>query len=147
MLDGGYCVEAAWMADTRTQAQRRKIMQAVRSKDTGPEKIVRALIRKMGYRCHLHAKDLPGSPDLVFRSQCCVIFVHGCFWHLHRCRLGRPPRSNLDFWGPKLRKNSERDIRVSRELRKAGWRVLTIWQCQLRRLSWVENRLRAFLSV
>jgi len=138
--------QSVFMTDTRTRDQRRKIMQAVRTRDTGPEKTVGTLLRNMGYRCMSHAKDLPGSPDFVFRSRSCVIFVHGCFWHLHRCHLGRPPRSNLGFWEPKLHKNRERDTRVARKLRTLGWRVMTIWQCQLDNSSRLQQRIKAFLN-
>jgi DNA mismatch endonuclease (patch repair protein) len=106
-------------------------MRRIKSKDTSPELAVRRLVHAMGFRYRLHGKDLPGSPDLVFRSRKCVIFVHGCFWHLHtRCREGRIPGSRADYWSVKLQGNAARDKKCRAELRKLGWRVLTIWECE-----------------
>lgn len=132
--------------DTRTEEQRRRIMQAVRSRDTGPEMLVRRLLHRMGYRYRLHRKDLPGKPDIVFSSRRKVIFVHGCFWHSHGCSKGRPPKSRLDFWRPKLRENSRRDARNEAALRALGWNVLVIWQCETSDLEALAQRLRRFLG-
>lgn len=118
------------MADTRTPEQRRRIMQAVGTKDTGPEWIVRRLLHKHGYRYRLHPKLLPGKPDIVLRGRKKAIFVHGCFWHAHNCDKGRAPKSKLDYWGPKLAANVERDAKKAGELEALGWSVLTVWQCQ-----------------
>ena len=95
--------------DTRTEEQRRRIMQAVRTRDTGPEMIVRRLLHSLSYRYRLHRNDLPGKPDVAFLSRRKAIFVHGCFWHGHGCPQGRPPKSRLDYWKPKLDGNRERD--------------------------------------
>ena len=134
------------MADTRTKEQRRRIMQAVRSKDTGPEWTVRRLLHRFGYRYRLHRRDLPGKPDLVFASRRKVVLVHGCFWHGHDCRFGRVPTSRLDYWLPKLERNKQRDAEVLAELEVLGWKVLTIWECDLKDLESLAAKLRAFLD-
>lgn len=137
------------MADTLTKAERGKRMSLVRGKHTKPETRVRELLGVMGFRFGLHARDLPGQPDIVFRSRKKVIFVHGCYWHRHAgktCRLARLPKSRLEFWLPKLESNRLRDRRNQRALRSAGWRFLVVWECQLRHKEQLENRLRRFLE-
>jgi DNA mismatch endonuclease, patch repair protein len=124
-------------------------MRAVRGKDTKPEMIVRRLVHGMGYRYRLHRKDLPGKPDLAFGPSRKVVFVHGCFWHRHSdpaCPLARLPKSRLDFWLPKLEGNRRRDIENLDRLERAGWRTLTIWECQLRDMDKVTERVLAFLG-
>src|SRR6185437_5163612 len=121
-------------------------MARVRSKGTRPELKVRSLVFAMGYRYRLHAKELPGRPDLVFRSRRKVIFVHGCFWHRHPdCSLARLPKSRLEFWRPKLEGNRLRDEKVKRALAREGWSVLTVWECQLARPATLEGRIGRFL--
>ena len=132
--------------DTRTEEQRRRIMQAVKSRDTGPEMIVRRLLHRLGYRYRLHRKDLPGKPDVAFVSRRKAIFVHGCFWHGHGCPKGRLPKSRLDYWKPKLNGNRERDRRKEEELRSLGWSVLVIWQCETADLEALARRLLRFLG-
>jgi DNA mismatch endonuclease, patch repair protein len=133
--------------DSLSPADRSKIMARVRSKNSRPEMFVRKLIFALGYRYRLHAKELPGHPDLVFRKLGKVIFVHGCFWHRHaKCALARLPKSRLDFWVPKLEGNKERDRRNVCTLTKAGWKVLTIWECQLKSAENLEVRIRRFLN-
>ena len=134
--------------DTLSPAERSERMSRVRSKDTKPEMVVRKLAHGMGFRYRLHVRKLPGHPDLVFAGRRKVIFVHGCFWHRHgaRCPLTRWPKSKLDFWRPKLEQNRKRDLRNRRALRKLGWRVLVIWECQLANIARLENRLRLFLE-
>lgn len=118
--------------DTLTPEQRSERMARIRSKDTRPELFVRRLVFRLGYRYRLHARDLPGRPDIVFRTRRKVIFVHGCFWHHHvGCRLGRIPKSRLAFWRPKLMQNQKRDKINARLLVRAGWEILELWQCQL----------------
>jgi DNA mismatch endonuclease (patch repair protein) len=124
-------------------------MALVRSKDTGPELTVRRLVHGLGFRYRLHGKDLPGRPDLVFRSKKKVIFVHGCFWHRHGdsgCKLARLPKSRLDFWRPKLEANKKRDNKNRRLLHAEGWEILIVWECELRDLGKIERRIRAFLK-
>src|SRR5580704_9432837 len=108
-------------------------MARVRSKNMRPEMAVRKLVFAMGYRYRLHVRDLPGCPDLVFRPRRKVIFVHGCFWHRHAdCSLARLPKSRLDFWEPKLEGNRQRDEKNNEALAREGWRVLTVWECQVK---------------
>jgi DNA mismatch endonuclease (patch repair protein) len=133
------------MTDTRTKEQRRRIMQSVKDRDTGPEMAVRRLLHRAGYRYRLHAKGLPGSPDIVFPGRRKVVFVHGCFWHGHGCKIGRPPKSKLDYWSAKIVANRERDARKQVELGRLGWSVLTVWQCEIADLDALEAKLRAFL--
>ncbi|WP_419857335.1 very short patch repair endonuclease [Candidatus Palauibacter irciniicola] len=132
--------------DTRTAEQRRWIMQAVKSRDTGPEMVVRRLLHSSGYRYRVHRRDLPGRADVAFLSRRKAIFVHGCFWHGHGCPKGRLPKSRLDYWGPKLNANKERDRRKEEELRSMGWDVLTIWQCETADLEALAGRLHGFLG-
>jgi DNA mismatch endonuclease (patch repair protein) len=121
-------------------------MKSVRTKDTGPEILVRKLLYAMGYRFRLHRKDLPGTPDIVFPSRKKVIFVHGCYWHGHGCNKGRAPKSKLNYWMPKIAKNRERDEKKSTELDLLGWKVLTVWQCELNDIEALGSRLVAFLG-
>jgi len=122
-------------------------MGRVRSRDTKPEMVVRRMVHAMGYRYRLHAKDLPGKPDLAFRSRRKVIFIHGCFWHRHNdCALARLPKSRLDFWLPKLDANRQRDLKNEHALREAGWDVLTIWECELSDMAHLKTRIRGFLD-
>lgn len=122
-------------------------MGRVRSRDTKLEMAVRRMVHAMGYRYRLHAKDLPGKPDLVFRSRGKVVFIHGCFWHRHTdCALARLPKSRLDFWLPKLDANRQRDLKNEHALREAGWDVLTIWECELSDMAQLKTRIRGFLD-
>jgi DNA mismatch endonuclease (patch repair protein) len=108
-------------------------MQAVKSKDTAPEILIRRALHAKGFRFRLHRKDLPGRPDLTFPSRRKVIFVHGCFWHGHNCARGsRVPKSNRDYWIAKIAGNKARDERNQIALETAGWSVLTIWECETR---------------
>jgi DNA mismatch endonuclease (patch repair protein) len=121
-------------------------MSAVRVKNTIPELVVRRLLYRLGYRYRLHAADLPGRPDVVFRKRHCVVFVNGCFWHGHDCPRGNPPSSNVEFWRRKIDKNRERDRGVQKKLENDGWRVLTVWECQTKDQARLESRLRGFLE-
>ena len=122
-------------------------MARVRSVDTKPEMFVRKLIHGMGYRYRLHCRDLPGKPDLVFRSRKAIIFVHGCFWHRHEmCSLARMPKSRVEFWSAKLEGNRLRDARKIAALQASGWRVLIVWECQLKLKEQLAERLRQFLD-
>lgn len=132
--------------DSVTRERRSEIMSRVRSKDTGPEWVVRRLIHRMGYRYRLHRRDLPGTPDLVFAGRRKVVFVNGCFWHGHECALGRMPKSRRGFWIPKIDGNRRRDARKNVALRGMGWRVLTVWECQLTALERLKNKIRRFLD-
>lgn len=126
---------------------RSRIMRAIKSRDTGPEMLVRRLAHRMGYRYRLHRKGLPGRPDLVFPSRKKVVFVHGCFWHQHDCPHGsRLPKSNQDYWLPKLARNKERDEENVAELLAQGWEVLIIWQCETKDLESLQARIWRFLE-
>lgn len=122
-------------------------MSRVHSKSSRPEMLVRRLVFSEGYRYRLHDRKLPGCPDLVFRGRGKVILVHGCFWHRHaNCALARMPKSRLDFWEPKLTANAERDARNKKLLAREGWKVLTIWECQLKDTERLKRTIRRFLD-
>lgn len=117
--------------DVHTQEQRSRNMAAIRSKNTKPEMVVRRLLCEMGIRYRLHRKDLPGKPDIVMPGRKIVILVHGCFFHMHKCRYGQVvPTTNAEFWHTKRSGNADRDKRNVQELRKLGWKVITIWECE-----------------
>ena len=118
--------------DTMTQAQRRMCMQRVQSRDTTPEKMLRSSLHRAGYRYRLHARSLPGKPDIVFPGRRKAIFVHGCFWHSHHCSRGSRPKSNESFWTKKLDTNKRRDAHNRRRLTALGWRSLVLWECEVR---------------
>lgn len=123
-------------------------MANIRGKNTKPEIVVRRLLHKMGYRFRLHRKDLPGTPDIVFPGRKALIFVHGCFWHQHKgCRFAVLPVTRRSFWENKLSGNVSRDRRAVAALRRDGWRVSVVWECQTQRATVLENRLRRFLDV
>lgn len=133
--------------DSLSPTERSEIMARVRSKNSRPELFVRKLVFALGYRYRLHAKDLPGHPDLAFRKLHRVIFVHGCFWHRHAaCALARLPKSRLDFWLPKLEGNKKRDEKNKKALLRDAWKVLTIWECQLKSPERLTGRIRRFLN-
>jgi DNA mismatch endonuclease (patch repair protein) len=120
------------MTDVHTEAQRRRNMSAVRSKDTHPEMLIRRGLHARGFRYSLHHRKLPGHPDLVLRKYNAVVFIHGCFWHGHDCPLFRWPASRADFWRAKIGRNREVDARSALTLTSGGWRILTIWECALK---------------
>src|SRR5262245_15498793 len=135
------------MPDKLSCEERSKNMARVRPKDTAPEFVVRRAAWRLGYRYRLHSKDLPGKPDLVFRARRKIIFVHGCFWHSHlHCKRATKPQSNVEFWDKKLRRNAERDAANLAALEKQGWKVLTIWQCELKDRPLLDRRLKKFLE-
>ena len=133
--------------DTIEPAARAERTRGVRSKNTRPEMVVRSLAHQLGYRFRLHRSDLAGSPDLVFPSRRAAIFVHGCFWHQHDCPRGsRRPSSNAAYWHPKLARNVERDAKAQQQLESDGWRVLVLWECELRDMDRLARRLTNFLN-
>jgi DNA mismatch endonuclease (patch repair protein) len=135
------------MADLFSPRQRSSIMRAVKGKDTSPERIVRRMAHALGYRFRLHVSALPGCPDMVFPCRRKVIFVHGCFWHKHRCKRGdRMPVQNREYWLKKLDANRRRDRRHRAALAKLGYRVLVVWECQIRSPRRLESALRTFLE-
>ncbi|MBI3735277.1 DNA mismatch endonuclease Vsr [Candidatus Sumerlaeota bacterium] len=133
--------------DRLTPNRRSWLMSRVRSRDTIPERVVRSLAHRLGYRFRLHRRNLPGCPDLVFPSRHAIVFVHGCFWHQHpNCRKAGIPKSRKRFWLDKFARNVERDSVARKTLRKLGWRVLTIWACQVRDAERLSTRLTSFLD-
>lgn len=134
------------MTDVLTPAQRSNCMRAIRGAHTKPEIAVRRLVHAMGFRFRLHVRTLPGVPDIVFPRRRAVIFVHGCFWHGHSCKDGRIPQSRPEYWIPKLDGNRRRHKRACAALRRAGWRIITIWECQLSDPIKLGERLSHFLS-
>jgi DNA mismatch endonuclease (patch repair protein) len=135
------------MTDVLTPEQRRRNMSAIRGADTKPERIVRSLAHRLGYRFRLHRRDLPGKPDLVFPSRRKVILVHGCFWHVHECPYGRvKPATNSGFWANKRGQNTARDQRNMAALEAAGWSVLVVWECETRKPEPLARALREFLD-
>lgn len=122
-------------------------MRRVHSKDTTPELLVRKLAHSLGYRYRLHRKDLPGKPDLVFPGKKKIIFVHGCFWHGHKCKRGdRTPKNNRQYWVKKIKGNVERDKKQRDALIASGWSVLTIWECEVRNEDVLKQKLIKFLN-
>ena len=133
--------------DTISPARRSAVMARIKGRNTGPELAVRRLVHGMGYRFRLHRKDLPGRPDLVFSPRKKVIFVHGCYWHRHEgCRFAYSPKSNLEFWTTKFSSNVARDRRVEQELAQLGWKVLTIWECEIADAERLRGNLVEFLA-
>ena len=138
------------MVDKISPSKRSLNMSAIKSTGMKPEMLVRSMVHRMGYRFRLHSKDLPGKPDLVFRSRKKAIFVHGCFWHQHRkveCLDGRQPKSNTNYWAKKLARNVERDASNTMELLALGWKVLVLWECEVLGANIaLERRIRQFLE-
>lgn len=136
------------MTDVHSPQQRSFNMSRIRSQDTKPELIVRRIVHRLGYRFRLHQRSLPGTPDIVLASHRKVIFVHGCFWHQHRCRQGKvTPATNAEFWAVKRGANVSRDRRNQLALKNEGWKVLVIWECWTRDVErQVLPRLRKFLE-
>jgi DNA mismatch endonuclease (patch repair protein) len=139
--------ESAWMVDHVEATRRSAIMARVRSRDTGPELIVRRALHALGFRFRLHRRDLPGRPDIVLPRFKMAIFVHGCFWHCHPgCAKAGEPKSRTGYWREKLAGNVERDARVQRELCESGWRVKTVWQCETKDGVQLLARLKELLQ-
>jgi DNA mismatch endonuclease, patch repair protein len=120
------------MVDVVDRKTRSRMMSGIRGKDTKPELFLRSSVHKMGYRYVLGGRKLPGKPDLVFPSRRIVVFVHGCFWHRHRCKYFKWPSSNYEFWRDKIEGNVRRDRRTEVALRKSGWKIIVIWECELK---------------
>lgn len=135
--------------DTLSAERRSENMRRIKSKDTGPEMLVRRMLHAMGYRYRLHVKGLPGTPDVVFRSRRKAIFVQGCYWHGHDdplCKRGRPPKSNLTYWSEKLRRNQERDASNLASLSAMGWKTLVVWECSLQDREALRSILTDFME-
>ena len=143
-----FCTPIQWppVVDSFTPSVRSKIMASVRQKDTAPEMLVRRMLHRLGYRYGLHRRDLPGRPDLVFGRKRKVIFVHGCFWHGHHCRRGRPPTSRVEYWSKKISDNRARDERNVSDLRVNGWEPFIVWECETAAPDSLRRRLIGFLE-
>jgi DNA mismatch endonuclease (patch repair protein) len=127
--------------------KRSAVMARVKARDTTPERIVRRLLWSLGARYRLHARGLPGKPDIVMAGRRLAVFVHGCFWHGHDCARGaRVPKANRDYWLAKVGRNRVRDVDTRARLEAAGWRVETVWECELKDRPALEDRLRAMLA-
>jgi DNA mismatch endonuclease (patch repair protein) len=130
-----------------TREQRSRNMSAIRGKDTKPEIFVRRIAHRLGFRFRLHRRDLPGAPDLVFPRLRKIIFVHGCHWHMHTCRWGCvTPKTNAEFWQTKRTGNVERDKRSQVQLRRSGWRVITVRECETKNVDRITNLIATFLG-
>jgi DNA mismatch endonuclease (patch repair protein) len=134
------------VADPLTPELRSKLMARIGPKNTKPELIVRRMLHSAGWRYRLHRKGLPGTPDIVFGSRKVALFVHGCFWHGHHCRLGRLPKTRPEFWSTKIAGNRARDALKVDQLVERGWRVMTIWQCGLQDSGAALHDIEAFLN-
>ncbi len=136
------------MADIVSRSKRTEIMSSVKQRHTKPEILVRKILHRHGFRFRLHNKKLPGTPDIVLPKHKAVIFVHGCFWHQHEgCRKSRRPTSNVEFWNEKLDKNIARDDQKESELKNSGWKVLTIWDCEIKNENLLIEEVENFLRV
>ncbi len=136
------------MTDKLTPERRSANMSKIRSQDTSPELIVRRLVHGMGYRFRLHVASLPGKPDIVLARLKSIIEVRGCFWHQHPgCIDSHVPKSHKQYWEPKLQRNQRRDKENGRSLRKLGWRVYIVWECETRESTKLSRRIARFLEV
>jgi DNA mismatch endonuclease, patch repair protein len=134
------------MSDVLTSEQRKYNMSRIRNKDTRPEIIVRSAVHRMGFRYKLHDSMLPGKPDLVLKRHKKIIFIHGCFWHMHKCKYGKvKPKTNIEFWENKRLGNVVRDKKNIRALLRTGWRVLVVWECWTKDTSLLKKKLSSFL--
>ncbi|MCH8253219.1 MAG: DNA mismatch endonuclease Vsr [Planctomycetes bacterium] len=132
--------------DVVDKKTRSRMMAAVPQRNSAPELVVRRMAHGMGYRYRLHVRSLPGTPDIVFPRLRKVVFVHGCFWHRHRCKRATTPATRRRFWLTKFEQNKARDRRNLRDLRRQGWKVIVVWECWTRRPDWLAKRLRVFLA-
>jgi DNA mismatch endonuclease, patch repair protein len=125
---------------------RLRVMRSIRKTDTSPEIAVRRIIHRLGFRYRLHVRELPGTPDIVLPRARKIVLVHGCFWHQHAgCPLARLPRGRPEYWLPKLARNRQRDQASEKALAALGWRVLVIWECQIRKTEQLRENLKSFL--
>lgn len=136
------------MTDSLSPERRSQNMRQIRAKDTSPEMTVRRIVHGMGFRFRLHVASFPGKPDIVLPRLKRIIEVRGCFWHQHPgCIDSHIPKTRIEYWGPKLERNQQRDAENLKSLKALGWKVLTIWECQVRDQRRLERQLRRFLGV
>ena len=132
------------MVDSLSRSARSALMSRIGGKNTAPELAVRHALHALGYRYRLHVSTLPGRPDLVFPARAKAVFVHGCFWHGHDCARGaRVPKANRDYWLAKVGRNRSRDADATARLRAMGWRVETVWECEMKDQAALADRLAA----
>lgn len=135
------------MTDVFSPEKRSEVMSGIKGRNTKPEKLVRSLLHKMGYRFRLHRKELPGKPDIVLPRFKTAIFVHGCFWHRHEgCKYAYTPKTRTDFWLKKLEENARRDVKTVSELTELGWQVITVWECEIRNSVLLSNQFDKLLK-
>lgn len=132
--------------DRLTPERRSWLMSRIGSANTKPEIAVRSLLHRMGYRFRLHRKDLPGTPDIVLPGRDAAIFVHGCFWHGHACKRSGMPKSRVEYWSEKIEGNRSRDARKRRKLKALGWKVVVVWECELKRPEKLAAKLSRVLN-
>jgi DNA mismatch endonuclease, patch repair protein len=131
--------------DPLSKAERSERMRLVRHVDTKPELVARSVLDSLHIAYTLHSKELPGRPDIVFEKKRKVIFVNGCFWHVHHCHIYRLPLTRQEFWLPKLERNRKNDLRVRKALNRLGWHYITIWECQIQKIDKLEHKILKFL--
>jgi DNA mismatch endonuclease (patch repair protein) len=134
------------LMDVFSKKKRSSIMSKIRSENTLPERTVRSILHRLGYRFRLHVPDLPGRPDIVLHRWRKIVLVQGCFWHCHTCQLASRPKTNREYWTPKLRRNRKRDRQVLKALQSEGWSVLEVWECEVRTAEGLAERLRTFVE-
>ena len=135
------------MTDHLNIEARSALMSRIGGRNTNPELVVRSLVHALGYRYRLHVRSLPGTPDLVFSSRRKIIFVNGCFWHGHEgCTRSKLPKTNVSFWAKKIVANCERDRKNCTKLKELGWKILVIWECEIRDRERLEKNLVSFLK-
>ncbi|OVE74870.1 very short patch repair endonuclease [archaeon D22] len=131
------------MTDRISKEHRSWNMSRIRSKDSSPEMRVRSYLHRHGYRFRLHYKSLPGNPDIVMPKHKTVVFVHGCFWHRHKgCKFAYKPKSRVEFWEAKFKNNLLRDEAVMTQLLRGGWKVIVVWECEIRKSDLFEARMK-----
>lgn len=134
------------MADTVSKEQRSLNMSLIRSTDTKPEVFVRSVLHRLGFRFRKNVKTLPGKPDIVLSKHKTAVFVHGCFWHQHPgCKRSTIPKSNVEYWKPKLLRNTQRDIQHKSDLEAGGWNVFVVWECEAKKADELVNKLKNIL--
>lgn len=133
--------------DRLTKRQRSRLMSKIRARDTKPERAVRRILRDLGFTYRLHRADLPGTPDIVIAKHRIAIFVHGCFWHGHKCVAGRNiPATNRQYWLPKLKRNRQRDAENLATLKAVGWKTIVTWECETRNSRKLTSKLTRLLA-
>jgi len=132
--------------DRLSPERRSWLMSRIKGANTKPEIQVRSLLHRMGYRFRLHRRDLPGTPDVVLARRATVVFVHGCFWHGHACKRTKMPKSRIEYWMEKIQGNRRRDLRKRRKLTALGWKVVIVWECELKKPDRLAEKLRRVLG-